>query len=209
VEARPGVAAGVAAGVVVVVVDELDEEEWIGEWTGVGESVVDVWAVVEDARVDEWAGDRFAATVVGGTDVVVGATVVGGTEVVVGAIVVGGTEVVVGATVVGGTEVVVGAIVVGGTEVVVTVVADCVVASDPRVNGRHTAVTSCKLRSPPDGVVGVAGKTKCGLRSEIAPDDATSAPPMPPISTTAIASATAIPPPMPSRRALRCSGLRW
>ena len=184
-EARPGVAAGVAAGVVVVVVDELDEEEWIGEWTGVGESVVDVWAVVEDARVDEWAGDRFAATVVGGTEVVVGATVVGGTEVVVGAIV------------------------VGGTEVVVTVVADCVVASDPRVDGRHTAVTSCKLRSPPDGVVGVAGKTKCGLRSEIAPDDATSAPPMPPISTTAIASATAIPPPMPSRRALRCSGLRW
>ena len=196
-EARPGVAAGVAAGVVVVVVDELGEEEWIGEWAGVGESVVDVWAVVEDARVDEWAGDRFAATVVGGTEVVVGATVVGGTEVVVGAIVAGGTEVVVGA------------IVVGGTEVVVTVVADCVVASDPRVDGRHTAVTSCKPRSPPDGVVGVAGKTKCGLRSEIAPDDATSAPPMPPISTTAIASATAIPPPMPSRRALRCSGLRW
>jgi hypothetical protein len=187
----------VAAGVVVVVVDELDEEESVGEWAGVDESVVDVWAVVEDARVDEWAGDRFAATAFGGTEVVVGATVVGGTEVVVGATVVGGTEVVVGATV------------VGGTEVVVTAVADCVVASDPRVDGRQTAATSCKLRSPPDGVVGVAGKTKCGLRSEIAPDDATSAPPMPPISTTAIASATATPPPMPSRRALRCSGLRW
>jgi NDP-sugar pyrophosphorylase family protein len=171
--------------------------------------VVDVWAVVEEARVHEWAGGRVGATVVDGTEVVVGATVVDGTEVVVGATVVDGTEVVVGATVVDGTEVVIGATVVGGTEVVVTAAAGSVVASDSRVDVRHTAATSCRLRSPPDRVVGMAGKTKCGFRSEIAPDDTTSDPPMPPTSIAAIAIATAIPPPIPSRRALRCSGLRW
>jgi hypothetical protein len=171
--------------------------------------VVDVWAVVEEARVDEWAGGRVGATVVDGTEVVVGATVVDGTEVVVGATVVDGTEVVVGATVVDGTEVVIGATVVGGTEVVVTAAAGSVVASDSRVDVRHTAATSCRLRSPLDSVVEMAGKTKCGFRSEIAPDDTTSDPPMPPTSIAAIAIATAIPPPIPSRRALRCSGLRW
>ncbi len=115
----------------------------------------------------------------------------------------------VGATVVDGTEVAVGATVVGGTEVVVTAAAGSVVTSDPGVDVRHTAATSCRLRDPPDGVVGMAGKTKCGFRSEIAPDDTTSDPPMPPTSIAAIAIATTIPPLIPSRRALRCSGLRW